>query len=244
MEEKKKFIDPVVWAKHCFVLFWIEIAIISAWIVFGLTEKIFGHDNFSRALDLTLLFISYALLFVIFIGSSVTLFGLIIKKVRMKKPYVYAIISIAGCTFIFGSLLMKFRCRTIPRGYLCKDGLGYLSECILETSKTNNNKYQKRNWCDSIKDKIDFENPSKCPLDKTGPCSYALNENIPAGSGGLPADLVLLFESAPGWNQIGGPDDVVTDRHGKPGANIAFSDGHVEFIEPEDISTLRWTLDK
>ncbi|MFZ9023775.1 MAG: H-X9-DG-CTERM domain-containing protein, partial [Anaerohalosphaeraceae bacterium] len=64
------------------------------------------------------------------------------------------------------------------------------------------------------------------------------------GSGGLPADLVLLFESAPSWNQVGGADDVVTDRHGKPGANIAFADGHVEFVKAEDIPILRWTVDE
>lgn len=31
--------------------------------------------------------------------------------------------------------------------------------------------------------------------------------------------------------------------HQEPGANIAFADGHVEFVKPEDIATLRWTLD-
>ncbi|MHC4858232.1 MAG: H-X9-DG-CTERM domain-containing protein [Planctomycetota bacterium] len=71
-----------------------------------------------------------------------------------------------------------------------------------------------------------------------------MNENIPADAGELPGDLVLLFESAPGWNQVGGADDVVTDRHGKPGANIAFADGHVEFVKAEDIPILRWTVDE
>ena len=72
-----------------------------------------------------------------------------------------------------------------------------------------------------------------------------MNENIPADAKELPGDLVLLFESTPGWNQRGGPDDVVTDRHGenKPGANIAFADGRVEFVKPEDIANLRWTME-
>ncbi|MHC4783667.1 MAG: H-X9-DG-CTERM domain-containing protein [Planctomycetota bacterium] len=72
-----------------------------------------------------------------------------------------------------------------------------------------------------------------------------MNENIPADANELPGDLVLLFESAPGWNQIGGPEDVVTDRHGEknPGANIAFADGHVEFVKPEDIPTLHWAIE-
>lgn len=81
-------------------------------------------------------------------------------------------------------------------------------------------------------------------MDETGPCSYAMNANIPADTNDLPGDLVLFFESAPGWNQTGGPDDVVTDRHDKPGANIAFADGTVEFIEAEDIPNLRWTVEE
>jgi prepilin-type processing-associated H-X9-DG protein len=83
----------------------------------------------------------------------------------------------------------------------------------------------------------------QCPSDKIGPCSYAINENMPSDANELPPDLVLLFESAPGWNQTGGPDDVVIDRHGKPGANIAFADGHVEFVEAEEIPKLRWTVE-
>ena len=81
-----------------------------------------------------------------------------------------------------------------------------------------------------------------CLKDKTGPCSYALNESIPADANELPGDLVILFESAPGWNQTGGADDAVTDREKNPGANIAFADGHVEFVKPEDIPKLRWTV--
>jgi len=101
-----------------------------------------------------------------------------------------------------------------------------------------------QNWCDALKNKPTFDSDSlKCNYDKTGPCSYAMNENIPNDVTDLPDDLVLLFESAPGWNQAGGPDDVVTDRHGRPGANIAFADGTVQFVKPEDIPTLRWTVE-
>jgi prepilin-type processing-associated H-X9-DG protein len=70
-----------------------------------------------------------------------------------------------------------------------------------------------------------------------------MNKNIPADANDMPDDLVLLFESAPGWNQTGGPDDVITDRHGRHGANIAFADGHVEFVEADKIPALRWTVE-
>jgi prepilin-type processing-associated H-X9-DG protein len=103
------------------------------------------------------------------------------------------------------------------------------------------------NWCDLLTSPCYVKAEHlKCPADKTGPCSYAMNENISADAGDLPDDLVLLFESAPGWNQTGGIDDVVTNRHGEknPGANIAFADGTVEFVKPEDIPNLRWTLEE
>jgi len=99
-------------------------------------------------------------------------------------------------------------------------------------------------WTDLIKSYIGYDEPFQCFIDKTGPCSYAMNENIPADANELPPDLVLLFESAPGWNQVGGSDDVVTDRHGRPGANIAFADGHAEFVEADNIPALRWTMEQ
>jgi prepilin-type processing-associated H-X9-DG protein len=78
-----------------------------------------------------------------------------------------------------------------------------------------------------------------------------MNENIPADTKELPGDLVLLFESTSGWNQTGGADAVVTDRHKRPGASFAFGDGHVEygpveFGEAEAIPDLRfrWTLEE
>ncbi|MBL7215735.1 MAG: hypothetical protein ISS71_08675 [Phycisphaerae bacterium] len=101
-----------------------------------------------------------------------------------------------------------------------------------------------RKWCDNIQKYLEGEdNVFVCRIDKTGPCSYAMNEAVPVDANELPGDLVLLFESAPGWNQVGGADDVVTDRHDKSGANIAFADGHVKFIKAKDIADLRWTVE-
>ena len=126
----------------------------------------------------------------------------------------------------------------------CNNNMRHLSKAIILQLETNNSPFNDEAWCDSIKEEISFENTFKCHKDKTGPCSYAMNENIPADANELSPDLVLLFESDLGWNQVGGPDDVVTDRHGKPGANIAFADGHVEFVEADNIPALRWTMEQ
>jgi prepilin-type processing-associated H-X9-DG protein len=118
---------------------------------------------------------------------------------------------------------------------------------VLEIHKNdyNGNISNPAKWCDILHQECDIDlDDFRCNYEPFGPSSYAMNENIPADTNELPGDLVLLFESAPGWNQIGGPDDVVTDRHGRPGANIAFADGHVEFVDADDIPTLRWTIEQ
>jgi prepilin-type processing-associated H-X9-DG protein len=136
--------------------------------------------------------------------------------------------------------------RMPPGPIICRSNLKMLSLATYLYHEYNKVWPDQTNWCDSLKPytKEDDGSDFQCPVDEIGPCSYAMNENIPTDANALPPDLVLLFESAPGWNQAGGPDDVVTDRHGNPSANIAFADGHVEFVEAEDIPSLRWKVEE
>ena len=139
-----------------------------------------------------------------------------------------------------------------PKRVICGTGLKQLVSYCMYYEYDEERLPTPSRWCDILQPYNQQELPSalsplfQCPMDNAGPCSYAMNENIPADANELPADLVLLFESASGWNQTGGVDDVVTDRHGdkRPGANIAFADGHVEFVPAEDIPTLRWTVEE
>jgi len=43
------------------------------------------------------------------------------------------------------------------------------------------------------------------------------------------------------FNQFGGPEDLLVRHEG--GCNIAFADGHVEFITEEEIVDLKWTVE-
>lgn len=126
----------------------------------------------------------------------------------------------------------------------CKGTIGTLNRGCLTYRENFKRWPDKQKWSDSIKPYVGNSTQFKCATDKIGPCSYAMNASIPDNASELPDDMVLLFEGAPGWNNVGGPEDVVTDRHGKTGANIAFADGRVEFIEAEDIPKLRWTLEE
>jgi prepilin-type processing-associated H-X9-DG protein len=72
-------------------------------------------------------------------------------------------------------------------------------------------------------------------------CSYALNKNIEKLDANAPSDMVLLFETRPGWNQFGGPEILSTDNHRGEGCNILFNDGHVAFVKTKDLNDLKWT---
>ncbi len=156
------------------------------------------------------------------------------------------LLLLAGATiiiFIFVLILPGINCEPVSaKKVLCMSNLKNLHLACLMYQEDTHQWPTKTNWCDALKPYYKDDEIVRCPADKTGPCSYAMNENIPADANELPPDLVVLFESAPGWNSIGSADDVVTDRHNRPGANIVFADGHVEFVDPEDIPNLQWTI--
>lgn len=170
-----------------------------------------------------------------------------------KKEIIYTLLLKVILTLAFFLALLFFiRSRLYtklspPKRVVCGTGLKNLREYCIYYEHAEGRLPALSNWCDRLQPYAKRQKHSilepvyQCPIDEIGPCSYAMNENIPIDSHELPGDLVLLFESAPGWNQIGGTDEVVVDRHG-PGANIAFADGHVEFVKTEDIAALRWTV--
>ena len=170
------------------------------------------------------------------------------KKKKTTRYFLGSILAIVILSVIFYISIPRLSCGPIPvRLVICKSNLRYLDIGLLSYHEENEAWPANENWCTLLNQEwVEDIELFRCPFDKIGPCSYAMNENIPADANELPPDLVLLFESDPGWNQTGGSDDVVTNRHGEnnPGANIAFADGHVEFIPAEDIPTLRWTVDE
>jgi prepilin-type processing-associated H-X9-DG protein len=70
-----------------------------------------------------------------------------------------------------------------------------------------------------------------------------VNKNIEKYNIHSPPDMVLLFDTHPGWNQSGGPELLTTDNHKGDGCNVLFVDGHVDFVKTEDLNKLRWTPD-
>ncbi len=97
-------------------------------------------------------------------------------------------------------------------------------------------------WCDLLIENTGVAQKSfRCRGADEGPCNYAMNRHVEELGTDAPPDMVLLFETHAGWNQVGDADILTTENHSGDGCNVLFVDGHVEFVKPADISRLRWT---
>jgi prepilin-type processing-associated H-X9-DG protein len=45
------------------------------------------------------------------------------------------------------------------------------------------------------------------------------------------------------WNQNGGPEILTTENHDGKGCSVAFVDTHVEFVQTEELGSLKWTVE-
>ena len=116
---------------------------------------------------------------------------------------------------------------------------------MLIYANENDGKYPTSSqWCDLLMENAEvLPQQFICRGADEGPCNYALNENIAELGTFTQPDIVLLFETHPGWNQVGGPEILTTDNHQGDGCNVVFIDSHVEFVKARDIPKLKWKPD-
>jgi len=154
------------------------------------------------------------------------------------------VIALPIVVLIMGIMMPALaRARVVAQRMVCGTNMSGITKAMLIYAGDNNDMFpDSDHWCDLM---IQSENCNKkqlqCPGDKEGPSSYAMNKNAEKLGANSPFDMVLLFESKPGWNQSGGPELLTTNNHLDEGCNIAFCDGHVAFIRAEDIAALKWT---
>jgi prepilin-type processing-associated H-X9-DG protein len=133
-----------------------------------------------------------------------------------------------------------------PKRLACLANLKQLGVALLLYGEEHGGQYPTvEQWCDLLVTEFgeeeSFKDTFHCPEAERGPCNYAMNPSAdPHGDG----DVVLLFESKPGWNQFGGADLLTTENHGGKGCNILFVDGHVEFVKTEKLAGLKWVDEK
>lgn len=129
-----------------------------------------------------------------------------------------------------------------PDRVSCTSNLKQLGLCLAMYAIDYNDVYPPpERWCDTVVDAFHVDPNVRrslcCPAVRKGPCDYALNPYAHRHSEG---DVVLLFESKPGWNQSGGPELLTVENHQGRGCNVLFADGSVRFVKPEEIVGLKW----
>ncbi len=138
------------------------------------------------------------------------------------------------------------RTRQIAYRMVCGTNLRSLSMAMLLYTSEYDGKYPTaEKWCDLLieQDAALASKSFRCKGASEGPCNYAMNKNVENLGRNAPADMVLLFEATPGWNQVGGPEILTTNNHQDDGCNVAFVDGHVEFVKTGDLNKLIWTVE-
>jgi prepilin-type processing-associated H-X9-DG protein len=139
------------------------------------------------------------------------------------------------------------RVRQVSFRMVCATNMSGLGKAMLIYANDNNDMFPTpAKWCDLL---VEYQNVSKqtfaCPAAlmqyrSSDQCNYAMNKNVEELGTNAPPDMVLLFETQPGWNQSGGPEILTTDNHWGTGCNVLFVDGHVEFIKAEYLNNLKW----
>lgn len=136
------------------------------------------------------------------------------------------------------------RIRALAARWRCDEHLARLADAMLAYARDKGRFPGPDNWCDELHDYSPMPDDwFRCPRDAQGPCSFAMNSAL-AETAEAGLDTVILFESKPGRNNAGGAELLNTNNHRPKGANIAFADGRVKFIEANGINNLKWKPEK
>jgi len=154
--------------------------------------------------------------------------------------------SVFVLPMVVGISLPAFvRARHQAQRVMCATNMRDLGKAMLIYANDYNDKFPTSSkWCDLLiehaaLDKMAFG----CRGATEGPCNYAMNKNVSELGTSAPPDMVLLFETHPGWNQAGGPEILTTENHRDEGCNVLFVDSHVEFVKMQELDRLRWKPD-
>lgn len=130
---------------------------------------------------------------------------------------------------------------------VCGESLSGLRKAILiYTEEHNGTLPTSSKWCDLLTEHTEINRSMfRCKKVRNGPCNYAMNKNIATLDldKAAPYNMVLLFETHPGWNQFGGPEILTTDNHEGEGCNVLFIDLHIQFVRTKYSNDLNWVPD-
>lgn len=152
------------------------------------------------------------------------------------------LVPVAAC--LMGIFMPAFdRGRQIAFRAVCGKNMSGLGKAMLIYANDYADEFPTQTeWCDLLMKYADVPREGfRCKGAQGGRCNYAMNKNVwNFSERDIPPDMVVLFETHPGWNQVGGPEILTTDNHQGEGCNILFADNRVEFVKIEDIRKLKW----
>ena len=126
----------------------------------------------------------------------------------------------------------------------CMEGIRQLGIGLLTYAQANEGKLPAaQKWCDVLVEQMNADEALfTCPVAEGGRCSYSLNKYAVEAGADLPENMVLLFESGPGWNQAGGSELFVASHETRRGSagSVVLSNGEARFVFEENIDELNW----
>jgi prepilin-type processing-associated H-X9-DG protein len=128
----------------------------------------------------------------------------------------------------------------------CMNNVKQLSLGVMMYASSGGDKFPKADqWCDAIRTQAGSGKIFQCPADlQGGRSSYAFNKNLselPTKNVPNSARTVMIFESEGGWNQSGGRETAVKRPRHEGKIIVAFADGHVELVQPSQLSGFVWS---
>jgi hypothetical protein len=175
--------------------------------------------------------------------AFISLYYLLYKKKQWAGIlFSIAVLGLFTCEILIPSLAKQYKRRYPPPGLVCQIQMGILYKTIQVYANDYEGKLPTASkWCDLLHKYSDLDTKHlRCPGDKQGPCSYALNEFV--SSINDKENVVLLFESNAGWNQVGGEKLFNIGNHGGQGGFVLFTNGAIKFVKSEELSLLQWQL--
>jgi len=154
--------------------------------------------------------------------------------------------SVFVLPMVVGISLPAFvRARDQAQRMTCGTNMSGLGKAMLIYANDYNDKFPTSSkWCDLLIEHASVDKMAfRCRGAAEGPCNYAMNKNVSELGTSAPPDMVLLFETHPGWNQVGGPEILTSENHRDDGCNVLFVDSHVEFVRKQELNRLRWKPD-
>jgi prepilin-type processing-associated H-X9-DG protein len=168
--------------------------------------------------------------------------GLAISAIALPVVLV-VLVPVVAC--LMGMLMPALsKAEEAAKQAVCIQNMHGLGKAMHFYTNNNDDKFPTQTkWCDLLIKYAEVPPESfrcKAALQQ-GRCNYAMNKNLEnVDRRSAPSDMVLAFESSPGWNQSGGPELLTTDNHRGDSCTILFVDGHVELIEKQDLDELKW----